>query len=184
MPRSVLWAVPPQLCHRLIRHCRLQVFNRPKTICPVVRAQALKLGALVRREVRQDLASPEAAPVAVQVAARVAAQAEAQVAALVVSLEAVVFQVGSEDPQPARQAGTAQAVVVHQAEIRPVAAIQVSTRIGGHKATGFLHGDLAGDQAATPTQICREAVVEALSGLEVAPPTVLVVILCMICWAG
>ena len=166
--------MPLQLCLWLIRHYHPQVSNRLETASQVARVQALKLGALTRREVRQDLAFPAAA----QVAARVEAQAEA----LVVSLEAVVFQVGLEDPQPARQAGTAQAVVVvHQAEIRPVAAIQVSTRIGGHKAIGFLLGDLAGDQAATPTQIRREAAVEALSGLEVAAPIVLVVIPCMIC---
>ena len=90
----------------------------------MVRAQALKLGALVRREVRQDLASPGAALVAAVVAARVAAQVAAQVGAqvvaLVVSMEAVVSQVGLEDPQQVRRVATAQAAVVaaHQAKIR------------------------------------------------------------------
>ena len=174
--------MPLRLCLRLIRHYHLQVANRLETTSQVARVQALKLGALTRREVRRDSAFPAVAQVAAPVAAQVAARAGAQAEALVATPEVVVSQVGLEDPQPARQAGAAQAaVVVHQAGIRPVVAIRVSTQIGGHKAIGFQLGDQAGDQAATPTQIRREAVVEALLGLEVAAPTVLVVIPCMIC---
>ena len=51
-PVGFLWAVHLQLCLWLIRHYHPQVSNRLENTFQVARVQALKLGALTRREVR------------------------------------------------------------------------------------------------------------------------------------